>query len=73
MKAAYPKKMRFVDAPIAENLIPDACRDAYGIDAVKLVRHLESRVRELSQRVAFAEVEKQKAVEVVLGIPSCKG
>ena len=40
MKDAYPKKLRFVDAPIAEHLIPEHCRDAYGIDAVKLTRHL---------------------------------
>lgn len=40
MKTAYPKKVRFVDAPIPEHLIPDYCRDEYGIDAARLTRHL---------------------------------
>ena len=40
MKTAYPKKVRFVDDPIPAYLIPEYCRDEYGIDAVKLTRHL---------------------------------
>lgn len=40
MKTAYPRKVRFVDAPIPGYLIPDYCQDEYGIDAAKLMRHL---------------------------------
>lgn len=51
MKDAYPKKLRFVDAPIAEHLIPADCRDDYGIDAVKLTRHLAEMVFLLADRL----------------------
>ena len=43
MTSAYPKKLRFVDDPIDAALIPADCRDEYGVDAVKLVRHLNER------------------------------
>ena len=44
MKSAYPTKLRFVDDPIATELIPDSCRDEYGVDAAALVKHLAALV-----------------------------
>lgn len=51
MKTAYPKKVRFVDAPIPGYLIPDYCQDEYGIDAAKLTRHLADMVNLLAYRL----------------------
>lgn len=56
MKTAYPKKVRFVDAPIPEHLIPDCCRDEYGIDAAMLTRHLADMVGFLSSGLAYDSV-----------------
>lgn len=54
MKNAYPKKLRFVDDPIDAGLIPDDCRDEYGVDAVKLVQHLAERCLRMSERAENA-------------------
>lgn len=68
MNDAYPKKVRFVDAPIEESLIPDECRDSYGIDAAKLVRHLAWRLKESSTLCTCLMMEKEKHERLVLGI-----
>lgn len=58
MRDAYAKKLRFVPVPgepsiIPEHLIPDDCRDEYGIDAEKLVKRLVQ---------AWTDREKENAV-----------
>lgn len=58
MTSAYKKKLRFVDDPIDAGLIPDECRDEYGVDAVKLVRVLKDR------SLAFAEPLEKAILEV---------
>lgn len=70
MTDAYAKKVRFVDALIDEWLIPDECRDAYGIDAVALVRHLAEELVRQKDFVALLKMEKQKLERLVLGVPS---
>ena len=65
MTSAYKRKLRFVPVPgepsiIPEYLIPDDCRDEYGIDAEKLVKRLVA---------AWTEREKENAVVTdILGL-----
>ena len=60
MTSAYAKKLRFVDDPIDSALIPDECRDEYGVDAVALVKWMVD---------AWTEREKENAVVVdILGL-----
>ena len=69
MTSAYPKKLRFVDDPIDAALIPADCRDEYGVDAVKLVRHMAWMLEQERGLTAALMVEKQKLEHLALGIP----
>ena len=74
MKNAYPRKLRFVDDPIDPLLIPDECRDEYGVDAVKLVRHLAWLLSQERGLTAVLMVEKQRQERLILGVPGeCDG
>ena len=74
MTSAYPKRLRFVDDPIDAALIPADCRDEYGVDAVKLVRHLAWMLRQERVLTAALMMEKHRLEHLALGIPGeCDG
>lgn len=72
MTTAYPKKLRFVDDPIAASLIPDHCRDDYGVDALALVKHLEWYIGQLAAELAHTRIDRDNMQKAIMGVP-CDG
>lgn len=73
MTDAYPKKLRFVPEQgkpffVPEELIPEDCRDAYGIDAEKLVRHLVRLVETEKESVLISKAPACGKSETVMSL-----
>jgi len=73
MQKTYPKKLRFVPEKgkpffVPEELIPEDCRDDYGIDAEKLVRHLVRLVETEKESVLISKPPACGKSETVMSL-----